>query len=460
MFTDFFNSLVDLFDDQSDWIQWAIVAGCLGFTFVIKKAITHYFNKTDTKFKRHYKSAIDNYDGLRTYPCILVFCLVVALNTVPLFDLESRYIKVISYLVSAYCVYNLVNVFSRGHFVPKVLGLLIYITLALSLVGWLEPLKQAMSNAAISIGDIRLDLWRILSGIVILLVLLWLVGVISNLIEVGARRNRSLPPTMRVLVMKASRLFLYVVAILISLKTSGVDLSALAFFSGALGLGLGFGLQKVISNLVSGVIILLDKSIKPGDVIEIDGTYGWINTLRTRYVSVLTRDRKEILIPNEDFVTNKVVNWSFSDTFVRIKANVGISYDADVDQAIECCIRAAESIPRVVGNPVPKCLLVGFGDSSIDLQIRFWINDANEGVANVRSAVLLQVWREFKENNIEIPFPQREIRMKDVSGGGQVAFSGMVGDFDPNDPDDAAEATEIKEMIKASENTSETDKKK
>ena len=139
-----------------------------------------------------------------------------------------------------------------------------------------------MSSAAIPIGDIRLDLWRILSGIVILLVLLWLAGVISNLVEVGARRNRALPPTMRVLVMKASRLFLFVVAILISLKTSGVDLSALAFFSGALGLGLGFGLQKVISNLVSGVIILLDKSIKPGDVIEIDGTYGWINTLRTR----------------------------------------------------------------------------------------------------------------------------------------------------------------------------------
>ncbi|MDB4388466.1 mechanosensitive ion channel, partial [Akkermansiaceae bacterium] len=168
----------------------------------------------------------------------------------------------------------------------------------------------------------------------------------------------------------------------------------------------------------------------------------------------------EILIPNEDFVTNKVVNWSFSDTFVRIKANVGISYDADVDQAIEGCIRAAESIPRVVGNPSPKCLLVGFGDSSIDLQIRFWINDANEGVANVRSALLLQVWREFKENNIEIPFPQREIRMKNISSGGQVGFSGTVGDFDPNDPDDAAEAREIEGILKASENPSEADKKK
>ena len=145
---------------------------------------------------------------------------------------------------------------------------------------------------------------------------------------------------------------------------------------------------------------------------------------------------------------------------MRIKADVGISYDADVDQAIECCIRAAENIPRVVGNPSPKCLLVSFGDSSIDLQIRFWINDANEGVANVRSAVLLQVWREFKENNIEIPFPQREIRIKDVSGSGQVGFSGTVGDFDPNDPDDAAEAREIEKLIKASENTSVADKEK
>ena len=137
MFTDFFNSLVDLFDDQSDWIQWAVIAGCLGFAFAIKKLARFYLNKTNTKFERYCKSAFDNYDGLRTYPCILVFCLVVAMSIVPLFDLESRYIKIISYLVSAFCVYNLVTVFSKGHFVPKVLGLLIYITLALSLLGWL-----------------------------------------------------------------------------------------------------------------------------------------------------------------------------------------------------------------------------------------------------------------------------------------------------------------------------------
>ena len=163
---------------------------------------------------------------------------------------------------------------------------------------------------------------------------------------------------------------------------------------------------------MSGVIILLDKSIKPGDVIEIDGTFGWINSIRTRYISVITRDRKEILIPNEDFVTNKVVNWSFTDRIVRIKADVGVSYCTDIPEAIEICKNAIKGIPRVLNDPLPNCLMMGFGDSSIDLQIRFWIDDAPQGVSNIRSEVLLAVWKAFKEHNIHIPFPQRDLHIK------------------------------------------------
>ena len=190
------------------------------------------------------------------------------------------------------------------------------------------------------------------------------------------------------------------------------DLTGLAVLSGAIGVGLGFGLQKVVSNLVSGVIILLDKSIKPGDVIEIEGSFGWINSIRTRYISVITRDRKEILIPNEDFVTNKVVNWSFTDRIVRIKADVGVSYNADVPEAIRICTEAASQIPRVLTDPAPSTLLMEFGDSSINLQVRFWIEDAPQGVSNIRSEVLLAVWQAFRDNNIEIPFPQRDLHIK------------------------------------------------
>jgi small-conductance mechanosensitive channel len=295
---------------------------------------------------------------------------------------------------------------------PRLIGLGVLSLFILNQIGWLEPLQIVLTDIHINLGDIRIDIFKIVSAIVSLFVLLWLVGILTKLIDNTIHTRAEIPPSMRVLIGKATRLLLYATAILLTLKVAGFPLGGLAVFSGALGLGLGFGLQKVISNLVSGVIILLDKSIKPGDVIEINDTYGWINTLRTRYVSVLTRDRKEILIPNEDFITNSVVNWSFSDTNVRIKADLGVSYDTDLEHAIEVCVKAAANIPRVLKNPAPRCLLIGFGDSSIDLQIRFWINDANEGVANVRSQVLLEIWKAFRDNGISIPFPQREITIK------------------------------------------------
>ena len=167
-------------------------------------------------------------------------------------------------------------------------------------------------------------MWAIISAIAALFILLWLVGLSVRFIDSLLQPRTDIPPSIKVLIGKGSRLTLYIIAIVGALKIGGVPLGGLAVFSGAFGLGLGFGLQKVISNLVAGVIMLLDKSIKPGDVIEIEGTFGWINSLRSRYISVITRDRKEILIPNEDFITNKVINWSFTDRVVRIKADVGV----------------------------------------------------------------------------------------------------------------------------------------
>jgi len=167
--------------------------------------------------------------------------------------------------------------------------------------------------------------------------------------------------------------------------------------------------------LVSGLILLIDRSIKPGDVIEIEGTYGWINSLRARYASVITRDGKEHLIPNEDLITNRVINWSFSDRNVRVRVPVGISYDSNPRLAIELCLQAAKSTSRTLMDPEPKCLLTGFGDNSIDLELRFWIDDPSNGVGNVRSAVLLSIWDKFNENNIEIPYPQRDVRIRNIA---------------------------------------------
>lgn len=187
--------------------------------------------------------------------------------------------------------------------------------------------------------------------------------------------------------------------------------------SGAIGVGLGFGLQKVVSNLVSGIIILLDKSIKPGDVISLGDTFGWINTLGARYASVVTRDGKEFLIPNEDLITNQVVNWSHTNDFVRLDIFFGTAYGDDPHAVRKIAVEAARTVDRVLTTRPAVCHIVGFGDSSVDYILRFWITDPTGGLTNVRGAVYLALWDAFKENNISIPFPQREIKVLDGMDG-------------------------------------------
>ena len=225
-------------------------------------------------------------------------------------------------------------------------------------------------------------------------------------------RMPNITPSMEVLFSKILKVVLISLSIVIGLNSFGIQLSSLTVLGGAIGLGLGFGLQKVISNLISGVILLLDKSIKPGDVISIGDTYGWINKLSARYVSVITRDGRENLIPNENLITNEVENWSFSDTKVRLRSPVGISYDADVRKAIELCKQAATNCERVLKDPAPQCPVKGFGDNSVDLELRFWIADPAKGVTNIKSMVYLEIWDLFHEHDIEIPFPQRDIHIR------------------------------------------------
>ena len=195
----------------------------------------------------------------------------------------------------------------------------------------------------------------------------------------------------------------------------GFDLTGLAVLSGAIGVGLGFGLQKVVSNLVSGIIILLDKSVKPGDVISLGDTFGWIESLGARYVSVVTRDGKEYLIPNEDLITGQVVNWSHSHEFVRIDLHFGTSYHDDPHLVRKLAVEAALGANRVLQNRPAVCHITGFGDSSVDYILRFWIRDPVEGLTNVRGAVYLALWDTFKEHGISIPFPQREVKVLDGS---------------------------------------------
>jgi small-conductance mechanosensitive channel len=297
---------------------------------------------------------------------------------------------------------------------PVVRALVRYIGWAwvsLSILGLTDDTRRVLDGIAIEFAESRISVWLVVQAVLMLAVLLALARFITKQSTQRIRENEDISPSMQVLAVKALQVGLYGAAFFIGLRTVGVDLTGLAVLSGAIGLGLGFGLQKVVSNLVSGVIILLDKSIKPGDVISLGETFGWINALGARYVSVVTRDGREYLIPNEDLITGQVVNWSHSNEFVRLDIHFGTAYGDDPHLVRRVAIEAAQNVERVLDFKKPVCHIVGFGDSSVDYILRFWISDPTQGLTNIRGNVYLALWDEFKENGISIPFPQREVRV-------------------------------------------------
>ncbi|MCK0151375.1 mechanosensitive ion channel [Marivita sp. S6314] len=290
-----------------------------------------------------------------------------------------------------------------------------WIWVTLSITGLADEAQSLLESAAFDLGESRFSLWIILQAIVFLAVLLAIARLISSSTAATIRKNEDISPSMQVLAIKFLQVTLYGAAFFIALRIVGFDLTGLAVLSGAIGIGIGFGLQKVVSNLVSGIIILLDKSIKPGDVISLGDTFGWINSLGARYVSVVTRDGREYLIPNEDLITGQVVNWSHSNEFVRLDIYFGTAYQDDPHQVRELAIAAAKSVDRVLSFKPPVCHIVGFGDSSVDYILRFWIRDPTGGLTNIRGNVYLALWDAFQEHGISIPFPQREVKMLEGS---------------------------------------------
>lgn len=314
-------------------------------------------------------------------------------------------------LAFAWLLIALVTRFIGNRFLRGLVRMSGWVWVTVSILGLGSEAVALLDGVAIQIGELRLSLWMVVQATAILGALFATARFISKNTATRIRKNEDISPSMQVLVVKLLQVGLYGAAITIGLKAVGVDLTGLAFLSGAIGLGLGFGLQKVVSNLVSGFILLLDKSIKPGDVISLGETFGWIEEMGARYVSVVTRDGKEYLIPNEDLITSQVVNWSHTNAFVRLDIPFGTAYHNDPHFVRKTAIAAARSVDRVLTSHPPVCHVVGFGDFSVDYILRFWIDDPTGGLTNIRGAVYLALWDAFRDNGIDIPFPQREVRM-------------------------------------------------
>jgi len=315
-------------------------------------------------------------------------------------------------LLSAWLLIRIASKLLKNKAAARLVASVAWTVAILNIFEWLDPVLKFIDSLSLTLGSVRLSPLIVIKAGVSLWLSLWLASVLATFLDRRLEGSDNVTPAMRVLSVKLLHLGLITAAFLITFSAVGIDLTALAVFGGALGVGLGFGLQKIFSNLVSGVILLMDHSIKPGDVIALGDTVGWINHLGARYVSVITRDGIEHLIPNETLITDRVENWSFSDSLVRLRLPIGISYKSDVRLAMKLCIEAAIATPRIQEKPEPKCLFKGFGDSSVDLELRVWIDDPPNGRANVLSDVLLGVWDRFHEHGIEIPFPQRDLHLR------------------------------------------------
>ncbi len=307
--------------------------------------------------------------------------------------------------------------FLRGLGIPRwatwTLALLAFVAILSNAIGGFNVIESTLERVGFSIGERRFSLLSLLTVLVILVVLFAGVRLANRIVNHWIERTQGFDATQRLLFQKLAGIAVLVVAFFIGIDLLDVDLTAFAVFSGALGLAVGFGLQKTVGNLIAGIILLMDRSIKPGDVIVVGESFGWVNKIGVRAVSIITRDGKEHLIPNENLMTEEVENWSYSDKNVRVRIPVGVSYNSDLKLAQELMLRAATESTRVLKNPKPNVWLAAFGDSSVEHEILAWINDPEGGVGNVKSDVLNRLWLLFKEHGIEIPFPQRDVHVKE-----------------------------------------------
>jgi small-conductance mechanosensitive channel len=308
-------------------------------------------------------------------------------------------------LATAWVVIAIATSLIRNPFINRVVAVTAWTIAALSILGLLEGTVEALDARAILIGGLRITPLLIIKTAVLLLVALWAATAASNFLERRVQHVSGLTPSIQVLLAKLVRIGVMTIAIVIVLGAVGIDLSVLAVFTGAIGVGMGLGLQKIVSNFVSGIILLADKSIKPGDVISVGDNFGWVGNMGARYTSVDLKDGRELLVPNEDLITQKVINYSYSSDLMRLEVKFAATYDSDLHKTREAAVKAAASVTEVLKTPPPVCHLAAYGAASIEYLLWFWIKDAASGPTGVRSAVLIALWDEFARQGVKLPIP-------------------------------------------------------
>jgi small-conductance mechanosensitive channel len=414
-----------MYDDIKEWVveniisfqvlaELGIIIGSYAGAVILAVLIRKTLGKTAMKIRRKYqmfsvplKLLMDHISGI-LFP---VFLFIIS-GVGELLGYNTYLIKTVAVLGAVLLIVDLVSHLIENKLLSKFISYTISAVIALRTFNVYEDVVEFADSISFEVGELRLSPYFIIKGLFVFGIVIWIAGLIASAISKKLKSSKSLTPSLQVLSGKVFSMTIYFVAILIGLNQLGVNLTAFAVFGGAVGVGIGFGLQKVFSNLVSGFIILMDNSIKPGDIIQLDEKFGTVSHLGGRYISVTAWDGTEYLIPNEDIVTGRVINWTHSNRNILVRMEFGTSYNADPQKVIDIILSTVNGMERVLETPAPVCLLKGFGDSSVDYTLAFWISDPENGMVALRSQINLKVWYLFKENNIEIPFPQRDIHIK------------------------------------------------
>ena len=324
---------------------------------------------------------------------------------------RSYMLVVAAKLALAWLIIRLVTSVIRNAFMVQLISLSAWVIAALSVINQLDPAVDALDSVSIVLGGLRLTPLVVIKLGLLLIAALWLTNVASNFAESRINQSTDLTPSIQVLLVKMIRMGLLVVAIAVALSAVGINLSALAVFSGAVGVGIGIGLQKIVANFISGIILLADKSVKPGDLVTIGDSSGRISAMKTRYISVAAGDGREFLIPNEDLVTQKVTNWTYTDKNTLVKVNFGTNYESDPREVCRLAVEIAAAAPRAIKSKTPNCILTEFAETGMRFSLTFWIADP-DGMDNVKSEVMLSLWETFKREGIRVPYPVRELRIR------------------------------------------------
>jgi small-conductance mechanosensitive channel len=396
------------------YLQFGLILAATGIAFTADRAIRARVDMTSFAMGwplplRHFARVLVRSASTAVFAVLVIAARVAMYHST--WPSRSYLLIVAAKLALAWLAIRLITSVIRNAFIVRVVSLSAWIVAALSIVGQLDPALDALDSVSVVLGGLRLTPLLLIKLGALLIAALWLTNIASNFAESRINRSTDLTPSIQVLLVKMIRMGLMIVAITIAMSAVGINLSALAVFSGAVGVGIGIGLQKIVANFISGIILLADKSVKPGDLVTIGDSTGRINEMKTRYISVAAGDGREFLIPNEDLVTQKVTNWTYTDKNTLVKVNFGTNYDADPHLVCKLAIGIGAAAPRAIRSKAASCILTEFAEAGMKFALTFWIADP-DGLDNVKSEVMLALWDAFKREGIEVPYPVREIRVR------------------------------------------------